>query len=98
MEAGDLFAVCYADLDHFKEYNDRYSYYDGDRVIYILSRILHDVVKGMVGARGFVGHIGGGDLIPLIPLDSLSPPCSPGLGVFSPLVPHHYNDQDRRAR
>src|SRR3989442_114740 len=35
MEAGDLFAVCYADLDHFKEDNDRYNYYDRDRVIYI---------------------------------------------------------------
>src|SRR2546422_5450254 len=33
METGELFAVCYADLDHFKEYNDRYSYNDGDRVI-----------------------------------------------------------------
>ena len=43
------FAVCYADLDHFKEFNDRYSYYDGDRVIYLLSRILHDVVKGLWG-------------------------------------------------
>src|SRR2546427_25159 len=41
MENGELFAVCYADLDHFKEYNDRYSYNDGDPVIYILSRILH---------------------------------------------------------
>src|SRR5206468_11329192 len=59
MEGGGLFAVCYADLDHFKEYNDRYSYYDGDRVIYILSRILHDVVNGMLGAQGCVGHIGG---------------------------------------
>src|SRR6266550_1209129 len=36
MENGELFAVCYADLDHFKEYNDRYSYNDGDRVIYII--------------------------------------------------------------
>ena len=33
------------DVDHFKEYNDRYSYNDGDRVIYLVSRILHDVVK-----------------------------------------------------
>src|SRR4029079_7165861 len=24
------FAVCYADLDHFKEFNDRYSYYTGE--------------------------------------------------------------------
>src|SRR5439155_1443265 len=29
MELGEFFAVCYADLDHFKEYNDRYSYNDG---------------------------------------------------------------------
>ena len=41
----DLFAVCYADLDHFKEYNDRYSYNEGDRVIRILAMLLHDVVK-----------------------------------------------------
>ena len=69
LESGEEFAVCYADLDHFKEYNDRYSYYDGDRVIYLLSRILHDVVKGLLGARGFVGHIGGDDFIFVDPVD-----------------------------
>ena len=41
LESNQEFAVCYADLDHFKEFNDRYSYYEGDRVIYILSRVLH---------------------------------------------------------
>jgi len=97
MEDGGLFAVCYADLDHFKEYNDRYSYYDGDRVIYILSRILHDVVKGMVGARGFVGHIGGDDFILVIPFDSIAPVCSEVLEVFDTLIPYQYNEQDRRA-
>ena len=55
LESDQEFAVCYADLDHFKEFNDRYSYYDGDRVIYLLSRILHDVVKGLLGARGLRG-------------------------------------------
>ena len=48
LESGVLFATCYADLDHFKEFNDRYSYYEGDRVIRILAQILHDVVKGHV--------------------------------------------------
>ena len=67
LDGRDEFAVCYADLDHFKEFNDRYSYYDGDRVIYILSRILHDVVKGLLGPRGFVGHIGGDDFIFIVP-------------------------------
>ena len=49
LASGELFATCYADLDHFKEFNDRYSYYDGDRVIRILAKVLHDVVKGVCG-------------------------------------------------
>ncbi|MEE8268081.1 MAG: GGDEF domain-containing protein, partial [Gemmatimonadales bacterium] len=91
------FAVCYADLDHFKEFNDRYSYYDGDRVIYIVSRILHDVVRGLVGPGGFVGHIGGDDFIFVIELEYVSAVCTEILQVFDTLIPFQYNDQDRRA-
>jgi GGDEF domain-containing protein len=97
LESNQEFAVCYADLDHFKEFNDRYSYYEGDRVIYILSRILHDVVKGLMGPRGFVGHIGGDDFIFIIPAGDISPVCSEILEVFDALIPLQYNDQDRRA-
>ena len=97
MDAGGLFAVCYADLDHFKEFNDRYSYYDGDRVIFLLSRILHDVVRGLCGANGFVGHIGGDDFILVLPLESAAPCCSEILTVFDLLIPFQYSDQDRRA-
>ena len=97
LEAAQEFAVCYADLDHFKEFNDRYSYYDGDRVIYLLSRILHDVVKGLLGPRGFVGHIGGDDFIFVIDAAEISTVCSEILDVFDTLIPLQYNDQDRRA-
>ncbi len=97
LDSNQEFAVCYADLDHFKEFNDRYSYYDGDRVIYILSRVLHDVVKGLMGPRGFVGHIGGDDFIFIIPASDISPVCSEILEVFDALIPLQYNDQDRRA-
>jgi GGDEF domain-containing protein len=97
LDSGQEFAVCYADLDHFKEFNDRYSYYDGDRVIYLLSRILHDVVKGMLGQRGFVGHIGGDDFIFIIPLSEIGVVCGEILDVFDTLIPLQYNDQDRRA-
>jgi GGDEF domain-containing protein len=97
LDSGEEFAVCYADLDHFKEFNDRYSYYDGDRVIYILSRILHDVVKGMLDEHGFVGHIGGDDFIFVIPLTDVHTVCTEIISVFDTLVPLQYNDQDRRA-
>ena len=94
---GEHFAMCYADLDHFKEFNDRYSYYDGDRVIQILAKILHDVVKGMCGESGFVGHIGGDDFIFVIPIDRVNDVCSEVVAVFDALIPFQYSEQDRRA-
>jgi diguanylate cyclase (GGDEF)-like protein len=91
------FAMCYADLDHFKEFNDRYSYYDGDRVIRILAKILHDVVKGVCGEDGFVGHIGGDDFIFVIPTQCISEVCSEIVSVFDTLIPYQNSEQDRRA-
>jgi GGDEF domain-containing protein len=95
--AEQLFATCYADLDHFKEFNDRYSYYEGDRVIRILAQILHDVVKGLCHEQGFVGHIGGDDFIFIVPIDSITETCSEIVSIFDTLVPFQYSDQDRRA-
>jgi diguanylate cyclase (GGDEF)-like protein len=91
------FAMCYADLDHFKEFNDRYSYYDGDRVIRILAKIQHDVVKGICGEDGFVGHIGGDDFIFIIPTHAVSEVCEEIVQVFDLLIPYQYSEQDRRA-
>jgi GGDEF domain-containing protein len=97
LASGVLFAMCYADLDHFKEFNDRYSYYDGDRVIRILAQILHDVVKGLCAEQGFVGHIGGDDFIFIIPTDAVNEVCSEIIDVFDTLIPFQYSEQDRRA-
>lgn len=94
---GTSFAMCYADLDHFKEFNDRYSYYEGDRVIRILAKILHDVVKGLCQDDGFVGHIGGDDFIFIIPVAAVNESCSEIVSVFDAIVPYQYSEQDRRA-
>lgn len=97
LEAGELFAVCYADLDHFKEYNDRYSYYEGDRVIRILAKILHDVVRGISPQDGFVGHIGGDDFIFIVSVPAFAATCEEIISIFDALVPYQYAEQDRRA-
>jgi GGDEF domain-containing protein len=94
---GDYFAVCYADLDHFKEFNDRYSYNEGDRVIRILAKLLHDVVKGTCGENGFIGHIGGDEFIFIIPYNSIPSVCGEIVATFDLLAPYQYSEQDRRA-
>ena len=96
MRRGDLFAVCYADLDHFKEYNDRYGYNEGDRVIRILARVLRDVVKGHA-PDGFIGHIGGDDFIFNVSLDRMRICCEEIIELFDELVPYQYTPEDRRA-
>jgi diguanylate cyclase (GGDEF)-like protein len=97
LAANARFAVCYADLDHFKEFNDRYSYHEGDRVIRILARILHDVITGICPEESFVGHIGGDDFIFIIPLGAVTESCSEIVSIFDALAPYQYSEQDRRA-
>jgi diguanylate cyclase (GGDEF)-like protein len=94
LRAGLPFAVCYADLDHFKEFNDRYGYHHGDRVILILSRILRDVVRAHA-PEGFVGHIGGDDFIFNVPLAQMRRCCEDALEIFDELIPLQYPLEDR---
>jgi GGDEF domain-containing protein len=96
LEDGQAFAVCYADLDHFKEFNDRYGYANGDRVIRLLSKVLRDVVRGLAPG-GFVGHIGGDDFIFNLRLEHLEATCDEIVRVFDELIPYQYTDEDRRA-
>jgi len=96
LEAEEKFAVCYADLDHFKEFNDRYGYAFGDGVIRILSRILRDVVRGLAPG-GFVGHIGGDDFIFNVRLENLEETCDEIIRVFDDLIPYQYTEEDRKA-
>lgn len=96
LDAQEKFAVCYADLDHFKEFNDRYGYAFGDGVIRMLSRILRDMVRGLAPG-GFLGHIGGDDFIFNVPLEHLEATCDEIIQIFDELIPYQYTEEDRKA-
>ena len=93
LDAKEKFAVCYADLDHFKEFNDRYGYAFGDGVIRMLSRILRDIVRGLAPG-GFVGHIGGDDFIFNVPLEYLESTCDLIIELFDELIPYQYTEEE----
>ena len=97
LRTGESFAACYADLDHFKEYNDRYGFYEGDRVIRMVARLLYDVASGAAGLDAFVGHIGGDDFLCVLPLDAAPTACATMIETFDLLAPLQYNAADRRA-
>ena len=96
MARDEMFGVCYADLDHFKEFNDRYGYNSGDRVILLLSKMLRDLVRGLAPG-GFVGHIGGDDFIFNVPVTHLEHTCDEVVQLFDELIPYQYTEEDRKT-
>jgi diguanylate cyclase (GGDEF)-like protein len=97
MEGGEQFAACYADLDHFKEFNDRYGFAMGDDVIRTVAMLLVDVVEATSGAAGFVGHIGGDDFLFLVPLATLVETCETLVKRADEILPQRYSAHDRQA-
>lgn len=60
LAAREPFVVAYADLDHFKPFNDVYGYRRGDEVIQWTARVLHGICDP---AQDFLGHVGGDDFL-----------------------------------
>jgi len=88
------FAVCYADLDNFKAYNDYYGYHRGDKVIRLTAKVVKDTVLDLCRG-GFVGHVAGDDFIFVIPADQVDQICGNIIRTFDSLIPYRYEPEDR---
>jgi diguanylate cyclase (GGDEF)-like protein len=62
-DGGATWSLLYADLDHFKAFNDRYGFARGDEAIQLLAAILMDLTRASGGDDAFVGHVGGDDFV-----------------------------------
>lgn len=94
LKMGAEFAVCYADLDNFKAYNDYYGYVKGDKVIQLTAIVIKDIVFDLC-REGFVGHIAGDDFIIVIPAHLVDRVCTSIIRTFDALIPYRYEPQDR---
>lgn len=90
------FAVLYIDLDHFKEYNDRYGFHQGDQALLFTARLCRRVLE-TVRPQGlqFFGHIGGDDFIIIVHPTYAEPLCQELIRSFDAQVPLLYTPEDR---
>jgi diguanylate cyclase (GGDEF)-like protein len=63
---GGCGTVVYADLDHFKEYNDRYGFVAGDEMIRVLADVLGAQLPALASDAS-LGHVGGDDFVAVAP-------------------------------
>ncbi len=67
LETGEEFAILYADLDHFKAYNDHYGFLRGDQAIQRTAQLIEDVSREVTAGAAFIGHVGGDDFVVVVP-------------------------------
>jgi GGDEF domain-containing protein len=94
LQEGKPFAVCYADLDDMKAYNDVYGYIKGSEVIKMAGDIILDAVKNLAEEGAFVGHIGGDDFVMVFDQEKVPPVCEEVIKKFGEGIVAHYNKED----
>jgi diguanylate cyclase (GGDEF)-like protein len=94
LQAGEMFVVCYCDLDQFKPFNDTYSYRKGDEVIQITADLLRSHTDADLD---FVGHIGGDDFIVVFRSPDWQARCRQVLDAFLPATRHLYRPEHLQA-
>jgi diguanylate cyclase (GGDEF)-like protein len=96
IQTKEPFAALYADLNHFKAYNDRYGFLKGDDVIRFTSQVLVSITQALSGGKDFVGHIGGDDFIVVTVPERAETLAEAIIQEFVRGVPSFYNEEDRR--
>lgn len=81
------FVTVYADLDHFKPYNDIYGYDKGDELIRMLGSLMQNAADP---GLDFVGHIGGDDFLMLFTSTDWQERCIEALGQFNTLIKDYF--------
>lgn len=88
-------AVCYADLDKFKAFNDHYGFQRGDRALQQTAAVLLEAITSLGNPTDFLGHIGGDDFVFVTTPDRVDAMCRRIVERFDAAAPQLYDDADR---
>ena len=94
IDSGLQFAIAYADLDHFKAFNDAYGFVEGDRVIRFTAELIQQTVSELGNSDDFVGHIGGDDFVFLSTPDKVEILCQNIVTQFKEQIKTFYARED----
>lgn len=90
-----FFAVAYIDLNRFKEFNDRYGFEVGDKVIFETGQIIIKALKKLGSPTDFLGHIGGDDFIFISSPERAEEISRVVVDDFDRNVTPYFNEEDR---
>lgn len=95
LKSNALFAVCYIDLNKFKEFNDAYGFEMGDRIISFTANVVMKALREQGEQTDFLGHIGGDDFIFITTVDRWENICKAVIDEFERGKMSFYKEEDR---
>lgn len=90
------FSIIYADLDHFKVYNDTYGFKNGDHIIKLAADIMSWATRKHAPTDAQLCHIGGDDFVLITSPDTVQQICKSITRCFGRLVNNCYCTEDRK--
>lgn len=95
LDEDDEFALVYADLDHFKPFNDRYGFDRGDEAIILLRDLLRTALTQVGSSDNFLGHVGGDDFVVILEIPKMQEFCETVIDLFDSRIEALYDPEDR---
>lgn len=93
LDAGREFVACYADLNHFKPFNDLFGYWRGDEMLLLAART---IMAHSDARRDFVGHVGGDDFVVLFQSEDWEARCRSIVSEFNQAAALMHDDDARK--
>ncbi len=94
VDDGGPFAICHADLDNFKAFNDHYGFMRGDSVIKFSAQSLLEAAAECGDPDAFVGHVGGDDFVAVVHPDFVEDFCKLAIRTFDDGILDFYDTAD----
>jgi diguanylate cyclase (GGDEF)-like protein len=95
VEQNREFAVLYADLDHFKAFNDHYGFLRGDQAIQATAKLIEEASIDATAGEAFVGHVGGDDFVVVVEPEKAVSVAEAIVQRFDTTAPEWYDPEDR---
>jgi diguanylate cyclase (GGDEF)-like protein len=95
VDQGIDFAILYADLDHFKAFNDHYGFMRGDQAIQFTAGLIDQAARELTDDDSFVGHVGGDDFVIVVPPANAVSVAEAIVERFDAAAQELYDNEDR---
>ncbi len=87
------FSIIYMDINNFKQYNARYGYESGDKVLKLLAGTLRSLVTSYGNTNDFISHIGADNFVILSTKEQAEEIGKNLINLFNELVKKSYDQE-----